>query len=80
MMFIVVNSGDITFDFTAALHTYFNVNDVTRTTVSGLGGLQYADKLRGGQVFTEENEPQKTVTGPMDRVCKKRTFLSQVTC
>lgn len=34
------------FDFTCLLHTYFRVPDITKTTISGLGALQYVDKVR----------------------------------
>lgn len=33
------------FEFTTLLHTYFRVPDVTKTTVSGLTGLTYVDKV-----------------------------------
>ena len=35
------------FSFTCLLHTYFSLPDVTKTTVSGLGGLTYVDKVNG---------------------------------
>lgn len=34
------------FEFTTLLHTYFRVPDVTQTTVSGLKGLTYVDKVQ----------------------------------
>lgn len=33
------------FAFTTLLHTYLRVPDVTQTTVSGLKGLNYVDKV-----------------------------------
>lgn len=33
------------FDFTCLLHTYFRLPDISKTTISGLGGLQYVDKV-----------------------------------
>lgn len=33
------------FAFTTLLHTYLQVPDVTQTTVSGLKGLNYVDKV-----------------------------------
>ncbi|XP_077989202.1 uncharacterized protein LOC144443549 [Glandiceps talaboti] len=56
MNFSVDNTGSGEFDFTCLLHTYIQVPDVTKTTVSGLKGLQYSDKLRDGNMFTEERE------------------------
>ena len=38
-------SGEDVFSFTALLHTYLAVSDVTKATVSGLKGLQYIDKV-----------------------------------
>ena len=39
--------------FTAALHTYFSVTDITRATVTGLRNVEYLDSLRQRQKFTE---------------------------
>ncbi len=39
------------FDFTCLLHTYFLLPDVSKTTISGLGGLLYVDKV--SQQFSE---------------------------
>lgn len=41
----------VPFDFTCLLHTYFRVPDVSKTTISGLGGLKYVDKV--GRVYEE---------------------------
>ena len=38
-------SGSASFDFTCLFHTYFNVPDVSKITISGLGGLTYKDKV-----------------------------------
>ncbi|XP_033634912.1 putative glucose-6-phosphate 1-epimerase [Asterias rubens] len=54
--FVVNNTGEDPFSFTALLHTYLSVSDVTKTTVSGLKGLKYVDKVRDGQTFTEDRE------------------------
>ena len=43
----VTNTGTDRFSFTAALHTYLRVEDVAATTVHGLGGARYHDKVRG---------------------------------
>lgn len=39
------NKDEKPFEFTTLLHTYFRVPDVTKTTVSGLTGLTYVDKV-----------------------------------
>ena len=36
------------FSFTWLLHTYFSVPDISKVTISGLGGLTYVDKV--GQI------------------------------
>lgn len=40
----VRNTGQSSFAFSAALHNYFLVDDVTAATVQGLGGVSYHDK------------------------------------
>ncbi|EEH55617.1 uncharacterized protein MICPUCDRAFT_18576 [Micromonas pusilla CCMP1545] len=42
--------------FTAALHTYFSVTDITRATVTGLRNVEYLDSLRQRQKFTETTD------------------------
>lgn len=42
----VINTGDAAFEFTAALHSYFEVLDIAKAKVSGLAGLTYLDKVR----------------------------------
>ncbi|XP_072022752.1 uncharacterized protein [Amphiura filiformis] len=56
MDFAVENKGDQAFSFTALLHTYLRVEDVTKTTVSNLKGLKYVDKVKAGDMFTEDRE------------------------
>lgn len=63
-------SGD--FEFTCLLHTYFSVPDISKTTVSGLGGLAYTDKTDQGLVKQETSDP-KTVSGFTDSVYIKAT-------
>jgi len=48
----VHNPGDAALAFTAALHTYLRVNDVTESTLSGLEGLRYWDAV-------EDSYPQQ---------------------
>lgn len=49
------NTGD-EFEFTVALHSYFNITSSYTTTVNGLKGTQYRDSLQGGKVFMEEED------------------------
>ena len=44
-IFFVCFTDEKPFEFTTLLHTYFRVPDVTKTTVSGLTGLTYVDKV-----------------------------------
>jgi glucose-6-phosphate 1-epimerase len=39
------NTGDQPFAVTEALHTYFQVGDIHQTTVQGLDGTEYQDKV-----------------------------------
>ncbi len=52
----VENKGAEPFSFEALLHTYLRVPDAARTTVSGLQGLGYVDKLRAAARFVEARE------------------------
>ena len=42
---LVIFADEKAFAFTTLLHTYLRVPDVTQTTVSGLKGLNYVDKV-----------------------------------
>lgn len=57
------------FSFTWLLHTYFRLPDISKTTISGLGGLTYVDKVDGFKEKQEANDPM-TITGFTDRVYK----------
>ena len=63
----LVNSGDAPLTFTAALHTYFAVDDVAAVTVSGLTGLTYEDNAAGGATSTESQQ-DVSLPGEVDRV------------
>ena len=54
LMLALVNTGSKPFDFTAALHTYLAVADITATTVEGLTSLQYRDATAGGREAVED--------------------------
>ncbi len=41
----VTNTGDSAFHFTAALHSYYEVLDISKARVQGLQGLTYLDKV-----------------------------------
>ncbi|MGD8783310.1 MAG: D-hexose-6-phosphate mutarotase [Thioalkalispiraceae bacterium] len=54
---ITHNESEQAFILSEALHTYFDVQDVTRTTVTGLEGKSYLDKT--------DNFTRKLQTGPV---------------
>jgi D-hexose-6-phosphate mutarotase len=62
----VRNVGDSPFTFAEALHTYFAIGDIRRTTVEGLAGATYVDKVRGGERFVQDDAPIR-FTGETDR-------------
>jgi glucose-6-phosphate 1-epimerase len=66
------NTGDEPFDFTAALHSYFRVDDVSQAAITGLDGRPYLDKPSGMQELTQ-HEPQLRFAGEVDRVYRGAT-------
>ncbi|CAF1521896.1 unnamed protein product [Adineta steineri] len=66
---IVDNRDDQTFEFTALFHTYFTVDDIKTTKISGLNNVTYLDKVDGGKTKTETNKIIE-FTGETDRVYK----------
>jgi len=53
---ITTNTSDETVEVGAALHTYFQVSDVTRVQIPELMGLSYKDKVRDFDTFVQEGE------------------------
>ena len=45
VLFVCLYSDKEAFSFTWLLHTYFRLPDISKTTISGLGGLTYVDKV-----------------------------------
>ncbi|KAJ3154125.1 hypothetical protein HDU86_005052 [Geranomyces michiganensis] len=62
------NTADVSWDFTALLHTYFNVKDVAKVGVKGLEGATFVDKVAEGAPRSVENRNAVTVAGEVDRV------------
>ena len=50
------NTGESSFDFTSALHTYLRLNDLDSSSVEGLSGLQYEDSAAGGELKRQRVE------------------------
>ncbi|CAN6849840.1 unnamed protein product [Brassica oleracea] len=81
------NSDGKPFSFTFAYHTYFSVSDISEVRVEGLETLDYLDKLRNRERFTEQGDAI-TFESEIDRIYlstptkiaildhdKKRTFV-----
>ncbi|KAF1984971.1 galactose mutarotase-like protein [Aulographum hederae CBS 113979] len=65
-MVTVQNEGKEAFEFQVLLHTYFRVKDISKTTVTGLAGLPFIDKVANA---TQGNPaPTVTFSGEVDRV------------
>jgi glucose-6-phosphate 1-epimerase len=62
----VTNRGRFGFAFTCALHTYLRLQDVRRSSLTGLGGITFRDRVTGGE--RSEREDILRVRGPVDRV------------
>lgn len=63
----VQNTGKEPFTFTAALHTYLRVKNITRTTVENLGGKHYRDAVTGAQDVVQV-EPAIHFNGEINRL------------
>ena len=61
------NAGSSGFEFTAALHTYLHVADIATTTMHGLHGALYYDKVRRVD-DCRETAPDVRIDGAVDRV------------
>mmetsp|Transcript_15763 Transcript_15763/g.39997 ORF Transcript_15763/g.39997 Transcript_15763/m.39997 type:complete len:306 (+) Transcript_15763:92-1009(+) len=70
----VTNESEKELEFTTALHTYFVVGDITKTSVSGCKGLSYLDAPPHGsassdRVLVDEDKDEKiTFAGELDRI------------
>jgi glucose-6-phosphate 1-epimerase len=60
------NLGDRPFDITQAVHTYFTVGDISQTSVLGLDGTTYIDKVDNQRVKPQSGPV--TVTQEVDRI------------
>jgi glucose-6-phosphate 1-epimerase len=62
----VMNVGEESFEFTAALHTYFRTSDISTATLTGLRGIEYLDFLKDRARFLEARSGISFVE-PIDR-------------
>lgn len=67
MALTVSNRGQTPFAFEEALHTYFMIGDIHRTTVTGLSGATYLDQLDPAALKTQDASPI-AFTAETDRV------------
>lgn len=65
----VRNEGEQSFEFQFLLHTYFKINDITKTQVNGLLGVQYIDKVLNAST-NDQKDASVAITGEVDRVYK----------
>ncbi|MCU7835049.1 MAG: D-hexose-6-phosphate mutarotase [gamma proteobacterium symbiont of Taylorina sp.] len=60
------NQGETAFTITQALHTYFNVGDISRVRVKGLEGKEYIDKVVGNT--RQHQQGAITIGHEIDRI------------
>jgi D-hexose-6-phosphate mutarotase len=60
------NSGSVPFQLGQALHTYFAVGDIGQTSIAGLAGCTYIDRLAGDK--RKKQKGAVTFNGETDRV------------
>jgi glucose-6-phosphate 1-epimerase len=65
--FEVLNCDECDFDFTALLHTYFNIASIDSVKIKGLRDLEYADKLKNNQKYYEDRVIIENISEEVDR-------------
>ena len=65
----IANTGDVAFSFTSALHTYFQIQDIKKTTVQGLQGRLYKNSATGQDDCVETNATIQ-IEAEVDRIYK----------
>lgn len=63
------NPGPSSWPFSAALHTYLAVSDLTQVRLQGLDGCRFIDAVLGGEAV--EDHPEKRFHGEIDRIYAK---------
>ncbi|MFZ5530940.1 MAG: D-hexose-6-phosphate mutarotase, partial [Pseudomonadota bacterium] len=66
MDLVTRNAGNETVTLGQALHTYFEVGDVRRIKIHGLGGCEYIDKVDGGACKVQSGPV--TIAAETDRI------------
>jgi D-hexose-6-phosphate mutarotase len=67
MTLTVANTGAGPFTFEEALHTYLAIGDIAKTSITGLAGVTYIDKVDGFKKKQQGPEPI-VISGETDRV------------
>ena len=67
MQLSIHNTGDTSFSFTSALHTYLAVDQIADVSVHGLAGLRYRDSVSGVSGCLEQDASLR-ITGEIDRI------------
>lgn len=70
------NTGDVPFSINQALHTYFATSDIHQTTVQGLAGGSYIDKVQNFAVCQQAGDV--VFTGETDRIYTDTTADSLI--
>lgn len=68
-MLNVRNEGKQSFEFQMLLHSYFHVDDITKTAINGLGSTTYIDKMLNATEH-QQTDPSVKIAGEVDRVYK----------
>ncbi|OJJ44541.1 hypothetical protein ASPZODRAFT_134623 [Penicilliopsis zonata CBS 506.65] len=63
----VQNNGSQNFEFKVLLHTYFQIDDISKIRVKGLESKTYVDKVLNASIHTETS-PSLAITQETDRV------------
>lgn len=64
------NHGDEEFDFSEALHAYFNISSLDKVEIKGLAGHAYKNSL-DGNLYTQENDLR--INGEFDSIFSNQT-------
>jgi glucose-6-phosphate 1-epimerase len=62
----VENTGERAWDFSAALHTYLKLSDISQARLQGLEGCQFVDAIHNEE--RTEDSPEKRFAGETDRI------------
>lgn len=74
---VVTNQSAGEFTFENCLHTYFTVGDISKTTVSGLKGVEYLDAMDNFARKTERDDAIR-FTAETDRVYVNTTHTTEI--